>query len=292
MKDFQEPVGPVLMFLATLLLAGCATVRQVKPETADAKLVAIGSATSLVQASVRIRELAQVYYETKRTLEKDIIGGGDNLTNLGILAGIGAVADAGIGYLKVLGVGAGVLGTYDIRYKPGQQRQFYLDGTLALGCIANRADKLSSETRTLAQFMTTDTTTLKSVIDTPEQFQAINALGDAVKDTHDQVVQVHRRLDEKLFSVISSQGFTTVRDNLIKSSIDAQKSAESVKGQAMSSSGSNLMAQRNPAEMTDSQPNAAGRRRLAQLETQLARTLADAITYKTDIAACSADFLK
>lgn len=277
----------------TSFLSGCATVRQVDDKTADAKLDELKKATLLTDSTIKVRELADLYYATKRTLEKDILGGGDNLTNLGILGGIAAVADAGIGYFKVLGVGAGVLGTYDVRYKPGQQRQFYLDATLALGCIAGRADKLSLEKKTLEGLIPVTATSMNTLLATGEQVQAANALVDAPRDTYVQVLQVHRRLDEKVFSVVSTQGFTSIRDNLVKNAVDAQKAAENVKGQSMSLTAQNSaigLASLRSASGAALTAEAQGK--LTEIGSQLARTLADATTYKTDIAACSADFLK
>jgi hypothetical protein len=280
--------------LLAFAVAGCATLRETDPKAANATLERLKAATALKDTVAPIEELRDLYYGQVTHLKRDMLDSGDNTTNLGILAGI-AAASRGVSMdvFKGLGLLAGGIGVYDLRYKPAQQRQYYLDATQALGCIAEKARQLANDSSAMNGARGALQFAANSV--PPSYLLAANALSDAPETTYRQVVAVHRRLNEKLLSAVTTQGLGTIRDSLVKDAVEAQKRADEIKSEAPPMQVSERIAQSAglSVDFTKARDmNSPPVRQLSLLEKQLVRLLADGTTYKSDLAICAADFLK
>jgi hypothetical protein len=278
-----------------LLFTGCATFREPDPRAADETVRKVKAAPTLKAVAASIEDVRTLYYEQISLLKKDILGSGDQTTNLGIGAGIVAASSGiSVDVLKGIGLIAGAIGVYDLRYKPAQQRQYYLDGSQALGCMADRVRQLDMQTSAFAAQASFNT--FGSLAGTPAQAVAASAIDGSVEIAYRAVLAVHRRLGEKVFSAVSTQGLTTIRDNLVKESVDAQLRAQEVKTEPAPlpvrvslASASNLTFDfSKPA--SDAQGGAA--RKLELIEKQFTTVLVDGATFKTDMDACAATFLK
>ena len=214
-------------------VAGCATLRDTDPKQSETVLSKLRGANTLPTAASVIREMADLYYLQIGALRKDIVGSGDRMTDFGIAGGAAAIGDAGVGWFKALGLMVGALGVNESRYKPVQQRQHYLDAVSALSCVADRAEQLNAQQATFTGMsgipLDRRVTDALKTGGTSEQVLALQAIDTSLGDTFNVVQEVHRKLDNKLLAVSTTQGFAAIRDSLVKEV--AQRPSSCGKGQ-------------------------------------------------------------
>jgi hypothetical protein len=282
----------ILMAILVLFASGCASLRETDPKAADDAIGRIRSADTFKSAADRIDDVRTLYYEQVGVLKNDMIGSGDAVTGLGVGAGIVA-ASTGVAadVLKGIGILGATIGVWDLRYKPAQQRQSYLDATQALGCMSDRVRQLDGQTAQLARMGVT----AAEAADTPAKAAALKNITEATDIAYRDVLAVHRRLQEKLFSAVSTQSVSAIKDNLLKEAIAEHGNAEALKEEPISPAVrlSLMRAGQLEADLAKSgSEKDRAEKSLRLLEKRLVNILADAATYKTDMDACASSFLK